>query len=376
MTQTGSTGTDSQIPATHAPIPVAAYHAHEAVSNSDLKALSVSPLNLWNLKFNPDLPCGAIVYDAGRNKKRPCGIARKDHPTTLCHYFQNRAETPSMRVGTALHAAVLEPDTFLSRYSCDVTREDFLASGECLDTIEELKAWLRPRGGALTGNKPVLIAEVQRLAGVSRESVSILDVEVAAHAVASDGKTILKKTEWEQVSGMAKALLREEALRELLLPGGGEREVSLFAQDPATGVLMKCRIDWCTTRSEDDTSLDLKSFADRDSSVDRMVNKAIQNYHYVQQAVYYTNIRRLAGHGETSWCNAFVSSESPYEVRLRRISPEHEYWPRTEEKISKLLRMYAHYRDTFGTRPWAYHQEFVDVTDADIKVFTDVGEEF
>lgn len=344
-------------------MPSAAYHASAGLSNSGMKSLACSPLQHWFENIRPN--------------REP------------------REETPYMRLGTALHAAVLEPDTFLDRYACKVTKEDFT---ECLDTVAELKQWLVEHGGSTKGpNKPDYIKEALRIGGVK-----ILDEEMRRHAAGCLARGVpiagmLDKVEWEKVYGMAQALRREEALQPLL--ARGRKEVSIFVIDPETKALLKCRIDWlqqdacgacdgsgwvihfgsevqtkCTlcrgTKLSGGTAIDLKSFSDRGASIDDTVIRAIRYEGYIRQAWFYRYILKIAGLGDFEWVNAFVQSEAPYETRLRSMGPNltknAKYWEQTGLQCLSLIKKYADCQRVFGTEPWAYYQNIVPVLDSEL----------
>lgn len=356
--------TPAQPPVTIAPgiyfdLAAAEYHAAPGLSNSVMKTLVVSPLQCW--------------FGAVRPNREP------------------RVETSAMRLGTALHAAVLEPDTFLDRYACRVTKEDFEG---CLDTAADLKQWLVDHGGSTKGpNKPDLIKEVLRI----DRTAKILDEEMRRHAGANAGRVVLDKVEWERVYGMAKALRQEEELQPLLATG--RKEVSIFVIDPETGVLLKCRIDWlqqrtcgecdgsgevigaygesmiqcplCSgTRHSGGTVVDLKSFSDRGASIDDTVIKAIRYEGYIRQAWFYRYILKITGLGDFDWVNAFVQSEAPYETRLRSMGPNltrtAKYWEQTGLQCLNLIKMYGDLQREFGTKMWAYHQAITPVRDSEL----------
>lgn len=321
-------------------LPAADYFAAPGLSNSMLKDLDVDPLNFWYWHINPHRP--------------------------------ERPATPAKRLGKALHAAVLEQDTFNDRYDCEVTKADF---DGCLETVKDIKAFLDARQVPYKASaaKP----ELEALALRADPTVKLLDREMSAHTAGllSRGvllENILPRIEWERTNGMAKALLREVALKPIL--ANGKKEVSFFVIDPATGVLLKSRMDWITPT----VTLDPKTVSVMGYDVDRAVNKAIMTYRYLQQAVFYTNVRKLAGHGDTDFVNAYVTSEMPHSVRLRYMGPNGSdtpprYWEAAQRHVRGLIDLYARCVRKYGERPWVeYNQEIVPVTDKDIKVWEDV----
>ncbi len=119
---------------------------------------------------------------------------------TPAHYFASlqepRIPTPAMLAGSRLHSAVLEPELFTQTYGvmpkCDLRT-----------TVgKETKAqWERD----------------------------------------NPGRTPISADEYSQSMFIADALHANSTVRELLR--GGHNERSVFARDPVTGVLVKCRPD-------------------------------------------------------------------------------------------------------------------------------------
>lgn len=363
---TAATSVPTIKPGVYYDLPAHVYHASPALSNSGLKLLAIDPLEFWHQIVNPE---------------------REPSPST-----------PSQDLGTALHAAVLEPDTFLKRYDWERTEEDFPG---CLKTSDHIKEWLDAHTVPYKKSdaKPALKALAKR----ADPTVRILEDETATHEAANlaNGVNTLSKTDWARVNGMARALLREPEMKALL--STGKREVSIFAEDPVTGVLMKCRMDWwapvyCDSCGGDGrvsliaawppancpncsgtgvtsaTIVDPKTFSTQGLPVNVAVKRAIQTYGYVNQAVFYKNMHLLAGFGPARWINAFVSTEDPFHVRLRELGPDgdsgtHKYWDIAEKNMRTLINRYAEYRATFGDRPWAYAQRVELVGDSDVKVW-------
>ena len=86
--------------------PELAYHAVKALSASGMKALAESPLHYWQRYLNPQ--------------------AESEEPTL------------EMKIGSAVHCALLEPDQFDSRYCSALEPPE-----GCLDTMDDLRAWLK-----------------------------------------------------------------------------------------------------------------------------------------------------------------------------------------------------------------------------------------
>jgi len=326
------------------------YHAAPGVSNSTLKTFLVSPLHCWHATLNPELECAL------------CGVSRGKHANLPCQFFSARAETPALRLGSALHTATLEPEKFMERYAPRPAAADYT---EALTTVQSMQEWLIAQG--LPFKKSAAKPELQ---AVCREAKApLLEDMLSAQAKKDYGKKYLDKAEWAQACRMAAALERESALKPYLADGVGE--VSIFALDPDTGLLLKCRVDWMAARSR--VIVDPKTFSTRGRTVDAAVASAIQ-FDYHTQPWFYLHVLRLAteaGYADLSgfsWLYAFVESDAPYEVRLRSMGPDgSKYWDATGAEIQGALRRFAEYQREFGNKPWAYHQQVRPVTDTEMK---------
>lgn len=303
------------------------YYAMPGLSNSGMKDLAVSPLRYWHLHINPERPA--------------------DEPT------------PEMKIGSALHCAVLEPEAFDKRYACEIIPPD-----GCLVTIEDLRGFLRDKGHAPKGTrKAEVVAQVQ----ACDPNAPILDVLVERHAVEHAGKVIFKPEDWVRISGMTASLLDEPRVMSVL-EATGTPESAIFAKDPETGVLLKGKLDWLAPT----LTMDLKTFSQkRGKSIDRSVADAILYEQYYRQAYFYATLRGWPKTFSGEFVMAFVESESPYEVRLRVLRPKtggnaNLYWERARVEVRQLIRTYAECMEHFGDKPWRYAQEITPLADEEM----------
>ena len=305
----------------------AEYFASPGLSNSAMKDLEISPLRFWYLHKNPDRP--------------------PDEPTA------------EMRIGSALHCAVLEPKAFDKRYACEISPEDVPG---ILVTIDEMRAWLLERGIKAKGTrKAEVISQVQAY----DSEAPILDVMIRQHLEKHAGKTILTKDEYLRVTRASCALLEEPKLQQLL--SVGDPEVEVFAKDPETGVQLKARMDWVAPN----LIIDLKTFSQREGkTIDKSISDAIYWSKYYRQAYFYSLMR-----GWPKWDGrfimAFVESTEPYEVRLRALSPKfggevNIFWERARLEVRALIRTYADYMERFGDNPWWEPQQITELEDREM----------
>lgn len=196
------------------------------------------------------------------------GVSKSDLSEILdwtpAHWKAKKAEpheeTDAMKFGTALHAAVLEPDRFASEYE--------------------------------------IAPDVDRRTKAGKETWE---------AAQAGGKILLKMDQMRAIGQMRDNILDLHAVQVLL--SSGEAEVSLFAHltdfHPLRG---KCRPDWLN--AEQSAILDLKTTVD---ARPQKFNKAVFEFHYEMQVAYYSHIYNLRT-GDTLRAFVFVAVEKtpPY----------------------------------------------------------------
>src|SRR4051812_7514262 len=145
-------------------MPAEEYHAFRAANKSGLDAVLRSPLHYWAQFLDP-----------------------------MC---EPRTETPSMRLGSAIHTATLEPDEFYKRYT--IMPDD-------LDR--------RTKEGK------------------------------AKHAeLLATGKKVLSASEAHAAARVSSSVRQHPTAEHLF--DDGDAETSIFWKDEETGVQCKARIDW------------------------------------------------------------------------------------------------------------------------------------
>lgn len=192
-----------------------------------------------------------------------------------------REETAAMRVGSAEHGILLEPDQFDKEYALPFDADEW---PDALNTMDDLKARLKEHGLPVSGKKSDLIDRLRE----ADPSVQILDDLKAMHAEDAAGKTILTPAQWRDVRGMRDAALENPRLCNLLTDPRGMAELSAYWRDEETGLLCRCRPDlWVG-----DVVLDVKTTDDaREDAFRRSVEKW---RYYVQAALYLDGLRQAA----------------------------------------------------------------------------------
>lgn len=197
-----------------------------------------------------------------------------------------------MRFGTAVHTAVLEPETLTDRYVVvpdGVDRRTKLGK----EIWEGLQAEAEAKGAALISN--------------------------------DDFQKVLRIQSSSRTHPMSQRLLSE-----------GEAEVSVFWEDEETGVLCKCRPDWLMG-GENPAILDLKTTVD--ASPNGFMKSAYSYRYHVQAAWYLDGIQAAMGVKPDVFMFLAVEKEYPFASAFYYADDAMIEAGRAEYR--KLLRLYA-----------------------------------
>jgi exodeoxyribonuclease VIII len=203
-------------------MPAAEYHAHRAISKSGLDLIARSPAHF--------------------------------------RYARQREETRAMLVGSATHAAILQPELYRATYHAIRDAKD-----------RRCKEWN-------AGVKAAPVSEDFILTGPE-----VTGVETMADAVRSNPH-------------MAK-----------FLDAPGRAELSVFGKDPVTGLQVRIRIDWLTDKL---VAMDLKTT--RDLRNDQFV-RSVFDYRYHVQAAFYRDVFKWAtGEDLRDFVFGVIESDVPH----------------------------------------------------------------
>jgi hypothetical protein len=162
------------------------------------------------------------------------------------------------------------------------------------------------------------------------------------------GQVPVKAEVLNQVDAIAEAVLanaKAEAL--FMLPG--DVEVSLFADDPSTGVHLRGRIDKLVTLKDGrQSNVDLKTTTDVRR---RKIVRAIEDFGYDVQSETYKHLLLLTNGGiEIAPTNlVFVETEAPHEVRVVQLA--HPDWiAGGQHKMRRAIDIYQRCMES-GTWP-------------------------
>lgn len=181
-------------------------------------------------------------------------------------HFKAKAfeSTRAMEIGSAIHCAVLEPEIYGSEYAvidCE-DRRSAIYKTACKDRA---------------------------------------------------ASNVLTQAEGDRVSGMHDAVYGYKPAR-IIMELPGRNELSVYAKDPETGVLVKCRFDRLLDCG---IAADLKKTQDARPDA---FTKAIDNYRYYVQAAFYMDVYKWAT-GETLQAFKFIAIEesAPHGCRVYPI---------------------------------------------------------
>lgn len=178
-----------------------------------------------------------------------------------------REDTPALKLGRAIHAAVLTPTAFKHEYA------------------------ILPDG-------------IDRRTKAGKETY-------AAFEASSSGKEILSSDDGEQIHCIVKAIKRTREACELL--NRTIREKPLFWKDEETELVCKCRVDAFSPKRG--IMIDLKTTTDAETKA--FTREAMKYGYHVQAAHYAAGFYSLYGH-YPEWYFIAVEKSPPYAVNVLR----------------------------------------------------------
>lgn len=189
---------------------------------------------------------------------------------------ERKPPTRPMAIGSAVHAAVLEPDEFARQY--------------------------------------VMVDAKDRRAKAWKDAVQEFGEEFC-----------LMPAEAENIAQVQRAIRNHKTADELT-SAEGFRELSAFVQDPETGALVRSRFDLVTTGA---VSVDLKTTR---SATAEDFSRSIANFRYHVQAAFYSDVFEwITGEPLERFWFVCVETEPPYTVACYYLDDEsiaigrHEY---------------------------------------------------
>lgn len=231
-------------------------------------------------------------------------ILREKTPAHLKAEMETPTDTDALRQGRAIHCAVLEPDSFASRYmmarQCSATTK----KGEQCSKLGcgmTRGAWLCGTHGGQRGGAVTVLSEADYLSALRARDA------VWAHPMAKQ-----------------------------LLSGHGEAEVSLSWADDETGIPCKARLDRRSPHIAGGAIVDLKKT--RDASK-RAFERAIYTYGYHLQAGWYIDGCHDVGLAAEHFVIIAQEDFPPYATAVYRVNEAAIDAGR--ETMRPLVRLYA-----------------------------------
>ena len=154
-------------------------------------------------------------------------------------------------------------------------------------------------------------------------------------ALLAEGVAPILPKQYEQAEAMAASVLAHGEAKSLLAEG--YPEVSMWAEDPMTGVLMRGRVDWWN-----DSVVDLKTTG-RSASLQDWTH-AVWGFGYGFQFAYYNKILELNDIEPRTPRWIVVSKRHPYDAAV--FSPSAELMRRSERDVDRALWLYAHCKES------------------------------
>lgn len=336
-------------------LPLEPYMADPALGSSSLVKLNTSPITYWrDSHMNPDRKVFA---------------------------------TEDTEHGTMAHCRLLEgPEVFASRYVAKLDEADY---PDVPKSGKELEAECVKHGLPKSGT----IAEKEARLKVGVAGFVPWSLVETEYARRNAGRKFVKAADLKQIEDTA-AIVKAHSDAGAAL-SGGYPEVSIFWEDPETGIRCKARIDRLQTK----VAVDLKTFSVKGSSIDRAIASSFARYGYATQAVHYSQgieiVKALARTDDLPWVEGayeeaffdamiaqqahrflfvFVESCAYPAIRVREFArfqsgttEETLYWKSGAASVRRALATYDACMKAYGpNKPWVDADAMTPFTDEDL----------
>lgn len=340
-------------------MPEEEYHALEYLSRSTMENILIDIEEAWYKScFNPDKP------------------------------IQNPTEP--MKLGTAIHSAILEPDIFNEIYCKQPSMRDF-EDKVILNTNEELSQFLVSVGEKKTGKKEELIARA--LQYVDPEKMVIWDVvqKEFLNSINNGGKRSLSLESSEIIEGIQDSIKRRPKIPEIF--SKGYSEVTIIWRDDETGIMCKCRMDY--VRPE--IIGEVKSFSLKgkksiykaccDEVVNQKYNFQFMIYSHALETIIRkirTNEAKVYGEVDKEWLEeflklpkkqfaiAFVRTTAPFQSYLMELEQninggtDNSYYTVAETLFRTAITKFDRTIKKFGDQRWIEEDYSRKLSDNDV----------
>lgn len=218
-----------------------------------------------------------------------------------------RKETDAMRLGTATHLAILEPDTFATQYGC---------APEGLDkrTKDGKQAW--------------------------------------ADLIEHYGHNVLKFDQYQQVGAMAESVLKKKKAA-ALLDRLDDVELSGVWNDKPTGALCKMRLDGLIR----DLGIVVDIKTTQDACEDEFL-RTLFNYGYDRQSALYLRGCRALGIEVKAFVFIVIEKDPPYESAVYELGTQSLMT--ADAQVSKLLPVW---QECVTSKKWPGYGDEIKIID-------------
>lgn len=156
----------------------------------------------------------------------------------------------------------------------------------------------------------------------------------------AEGKVPLLTKDYERVTAMAKALHEHPTAAALFEAGSGTPEASMFAPDPATGVMMRARADWLPTADPETGLLILPDYKTTQRADLESLVRTVHNLRYAFQGYWYSDVIRLLDLAEAvAFVLVFQETDPPYLVHV--VQPDTDAMDAAAVMVRDALDIYA-----------------------------------
>lgn len=218
-------------------------------------------------------------------------------------------ETDALIFGRALHCRVLEGEAvFRGKFCCALDKAAI--PDDALQTVDDLKNYLRDCGVKATGNKADLIERARLMPACP----PIADLIRDRFYEANSDKQMLSGDQWRALHVAVQWMQADSLLKEVMEDGAftkGAAEVSVFYD--LDGVRLKARFDYLLGHA----IVDLKTFATMyQESPGYAIPRAIIRQRYDLQAASYVKAWRAA---KQLWQDGQVYGSEPWQGFLAKV---------------------------------------------------------
>lgn len=218
-------------------------------------------------------------------------------------------ETDALIFGRALHCRVLEGEAaFRDKFCCAFDKA--AVPEDALETVDDLKNYLRDCGIKATGNKADLIERAQLMPNCP----PIADVIRSGYYELNSGKTALSGDQWRALHVAVQWMQADSLLKDIMVNGAftkGAPEISVFYD--LEGIRLKARFDYLLGHA----IVDLKTFATMyQESPSYAIPRAIIRQRYDLQAAAYVKAWRAA---KLLWNDGKVFGVEPWDGFLAKV---------------------------------------------------------